>query len=301
MRPESAPDGKLRPAIAKDGIGCALLEASDARADFGVLVTATFDHLIDDYTDTLAQHTFFTKQDLYKDADDTPIAEPEGNILVINNATTRGGVKPEDPDTVKVYMRHDPNTGAPASIEITVNGNDTKLGEFPAANFTGIRYSWPDDARDVHFSVVKTDDKPFEKKVFVETGPGDDDVSIDSTEFGAVRVNAGDDKVSVTAGSTVTGGPGIDHITGSDHTDFLNGGPEDDTLLGGGAFDSLLGEDGNDRLLDTSPDGNCLSGNDGNDQIIDGPGADFLNGDEAFCGADTAPDPKEDGGFPATT
>ena len=123
-------------------------------------------------------------------------------------------------------------------------------------------------------------------------------MSIDSTEFGAVRVNAGDDKVSVTAGSTVTGGPGIDHITGSDHTDFPEQSPEDDTLLGGGAFDSLLGEDGNDRLLDTSPDGNCLSGNDGNDQIIDGPGADFLNGDEAFCGADTAPDPKEDGGFP---
>ena len=43
-----------------------------------MLVTATFDHLIDDYTDTLAQHTFFTKQDLCnKDADDTPIAEPE--------------------------------------------------------------------------------------------------------------------------------------------------------------------------------------------------------------------------------
>ena len=294
--PESAPQGKLRPAIVKDGIGCALLESDGARADFGVLVTATFDYLIDDYTDTLAQHTFFTKQDLCnKDAElNVPIAEPEGNILVINNATKRGGVKPEDPDSVKVFMRHDPSTGAPESIVVTVNDNRHK--DFPAADFVGIRYAWPDDPRNVNLRVVKNDDKAFEKKVFVETGTGDDDVLVDSTEFGFVRVNEGHDKVIVTAGgAAVSGGPGDDYVAGGDNLDILNGGEGIDTVSGGGAFDILSGEAGNDLLLDSSPSNNCLSGGPDNDQIIDGPGADFLNGDEAFCGANSTPHPEEDG------
>ena len=148
------------------------------------------------------------------------------------------------------------------------------------------------------FRAVETDGKSFEKKISVETGEGNDDVLLDSSEFGFVHVNGGNDNVLVTAGgSLVSGGEGDDVVTGGDNTDILGGGAGDDTLDGGGAVDILNGDDGNDVLLDSSTQGeNCLSGGGDADQIVDGNGADYLNGDEPFCGATAIRDPLADGG-----
>ena len=203
-----------------------------------MLVTATFDYLIDDYTDTLAQHTFFTKQDLCnKDADDTPIAEPEGNILVINNATTRGGVKPEDPDTVGV-VRADPNTGAPASIEITVNGNHPRSSvSSPPPTSRAFGTAGPTTRGMCTSRSSRPMTSPSRRRS--SSRPGLVTTTCRSTARSSApcastrattRSASPPARLSPAARASITSPAAI--------TDFLNGGPEDDTLLGGGAFDS---------------------------------------------------------------
>lgn len=284
--PPGTPDDKLRPALLEDadGIGCALVEGDDGFAEFSVFISAKFDYWIDDYERVLAEHTFLTEQDLCSpESDDIEVAVTDGNgELRIRTATERG-IPDDEPDLVKVFMRHDPDTGEPSSIVVTVNGN--KYGEFDPEGISVVRYDANGSGRAVIFRVVANDDKPFEKKVDITTGDGADDVSIDSTAFAEISVNGGPDTVIVTAGSSVNGGPGDDRITGSAFKDVLDGDAGDDVINGGDGEDILIGDLGNDVLIDTSEDGNCLQGGPDNDLIVGGPGADFLNGDTGVCSA----------------
>ena len=291
--PASSPGGKLRPAVDGSGVGCKLLEADDAKATFGVSVTATFDYLLGEETEELASHTFLTEQDLCEPAvNDVEPAHAEGRLLVINLAAMRA-VPAGEPDSVTVFMRHDPETGDPTQIVVTVNDNRTK--DYPAADFDGIRYDSGSDNRRVHLRVVRADDKPFEKEVEVETGDGEDDVLVDSDAFGFVLVNGGNDKLIVRAGGAlVSGGGGDDYVEGGDGDDVLGGGGGDDTIVSGGGNDLLSGDGDDDVLIDSDGTGNCLRGGPGNDQLYSGAGADFLNGDEGPCSAAAERDPEED-------
>ena len=55
----------------------------------------------------------------------------------------------------------------------------------------------------------------------------------------------------------------------------------------------MNGDTGIDVILDSSGSGNCLSGGADNDLIISGPGADYLNGDEPYCGPDNPNSPRD--------
>jgi Ca2+-binding RTX toxin-like protein len=294
--PPSAPDKKLRPAVVADGIGCALLEDPEARADFGVNVTATFEYIVDTHTETLAEHTFLTKDDLCaKDNKDVPVARLDlpTRTLTITTATERG-VKPDEPDTVKVFMRHAPG-GAPTSIAVTVNSG--RHDDFPADQVGTVIYE-SDGDRPVIFRAVENDDKAFEKNLTVETGEGDDDVLLDTDSVAKVHVNGGNDKVILSAGTgtdIVTGGTGDDYLAGGSGFDALSGGEGDDKIFGGGGGDVLDGGPNRDTLMESSSAGNnCLKGGPGDDQLLDGPGADHLFGDDTFfCNGDF--DQTEDG------
>ena len=92
------------------------------------------------------------------------------------------------------------------------------------------------------FRAVKTDGKSFEKKISVETGEGNDDVLLDSSEFGFVHVNGGNDNVIVTGGSpstvatATTPSPEAPSPTSSGGDDGV-----DVKFDGGGGFDILTG------------------------------------------------------------
>ena len=302
--PPNLPDGKLRPALEKKGIGCALL-GDNANADFFVSVTATFDYLIDDYTEELVKHTLLDKNDLCATEDESiKVAENDGNgNLTITTATQRKVDPATEPDTVTVYMTHKAD-GTPDRIFITVNNN--RDDDFDAAGIENIRYDSSDDDRPVIFRVLKNDDKPFELNVIIATGDGDDDVSIDNDAVVQVTTNGGADNIIVTAPikqddsgddetlTLVSAGPGDDYIAGSDEGDILGGGAGNDVIYGGGGIDRLNGGADTDTLLDSSPEGNCLIGGPGNDQLIGGPGADQLFGDDTiFCSGTF--DPKDSG------
>src|SRR4051812_32551900 len=96
----------------------------------------------------------------------------------------------------------------------------------------------------------------------VNTGDGDDSVTLDDPLFGLVSAGAGDDRI---IGACVAdGGDGNDRLTGCNNTlpglghrflggkgdDTIEGGPADDTIDGGGGTDVLRGGDGNDNIDD---------------------------------------------------
>jgi Ca2+-binding RTX toxin-like protein len=294
MRVPPPPNNKLRPALVADGIACALL-GPNGKANFSVFVEGEFNYLIDSYKDTLAEHTFYTRDDICEPKkNDVPVATLSNGRLEISTAKERT-VPIDKPDTVKVFMRHDGN-GNPSSVVVSVNGN--RFQEFPANDVVVVSYNSFEgdrgDGRPVMFRAVKTDGKLFEKSVEVRTQDGNDDVSLDTQEAALILVNGGDDKViASTGGALVGGGAGKDYMSGGPGFDWFGGGPGDDTLDGGGGFDVLGGGDDHDVIIDMSPGGNCLSGEGGNDEIIDGPGADFLNGDGAACGASAPREPDD--------
>ncbi len=108
--PPSTPGGKLRPALlldSADGIGCELVKGDEGKAEFSVFITATFDYWIDEHIESLAEHTFLTEQDLCQpEANDIAVAENDNGVLRIRTAKERG-VPAGEPDTVRIFMRHD--------------------------------------------------------------------------------------------------------------------------------------------------------------------------------------------------
>ncbi|HEX2382370.1 MAG TPA: calcium-binding protein, partial [Acidimicrobiales bacterium] len=293
--PPSLPDGKLRPALVDD-LGCTLLSGPNARADFGVFISAEYDLIFDSHTDILASHTFLTREDLCQpEAKADEVAELVNGRLQIKTGSQRD-VPGGQPDMVKVYARHD-NQGVPTSIVVSVNNN--KHVEKPAKDVTTVAYDSAGDNRPVNFRAVASDGKAFEKSVDIATGDGIDDVMLDTESFARVVVNGGDDKVIATAGGgLIGGGAGNDYLSGGPHVDFLGGGPGNDTLDGLGGSDSLFGGPGDDALLDSSPDHNCLAGEAGSDRLLSGFGGDDLSGDEgslfSACAASN-PNPEEAG------
>ena len=99
-------------------------------------------------------------------------------------------------------MRHDFSTTPPTPTSIVVTVNDNNHKDYPAKDYDLIRYI-STGARPVTFDVVRSDEIPFEKNVWVETGDGDDDVLVDSASFSRVAVNGGNDNVIVTAGGSL--------------------------------------------------------------------------------------------------
>ena len=279
-------DTKLRPAVvqAEHGIGCELLKGDGSSADFSVFVTASFDYYLDKVERTLAEHTFLTRKDICdEDADATPVAYPDGNGNVIINPAGLRNIKSGLPDTITVWMVHepandDPNTLVPKTIVVT--GNNGVRAEISAVGIDNVRYE-TFDFRPVNFRVIKNDDIPFEKKVFVSTGDADDDVLIESSSFGSADVHGGADKLILhTGGSEVDAGPGDDYVEGSTANDIISGGDNNDTIDGGGGADLLRGGLDNDVITESGGNNACLIGDKGDDLLVDGTGADKLIGDE---------------------
>jgi Ca2+-binding RTX toxin-like protein len=103
-------------------------------------------------------------------------------------------------------------------------------------------------------------------QVFIQTGDGDDTVSLTGSKTNPFSFPA-----------TLDGGNGLDRLTGGAGADRLVGGPGNDRLTGGAGNDTLIGDAGGDRLY----------GNDGNDQLFGGADADQLtggNGSDLFDG-----------------
>jgi len=301
MTVPGAKDAKLRPLVveADHGIGCELLKGDGSSADFSVEVKAWFDYYLDKVERTLAQHTFLTKKDICdEDADQTVVAYDDHNGSVIINPAGDRNIKPGLPDTITVWMVHepkndDPNTLVPKTIVVT--GNNGVRAEISAEGISNVRYFSLDD-RPVNLRVIQNDDIAFEKKVYVTTGNKDDDVLIESSSFGAVFVNGGDDRLILhTGGSDVDAGPGNDYVEGSTGNDVINGGDDDDTIDGGGGADGLRGGWGNDIISETHGNNACLIGDKGDDLLIDGPGADKLFGDVVNDCVTGVFDPSDDG------
>ena len=81
-----------------------------------------------------------------------------------------------------------------------------------------------------------------------ETAPQYLDI-IDSSVFGAIRGNDGNNALNGTNVSDVIyGGGGNDRITGGNGNDLLFGGTGNDTISGGSGNDMLYGDSGNDTL-----------------------------------------------------
>lgn len=86
------------------------------------------------------------------------------------------------------------------------------------------------------------------------------------------------------AGDTLVGGPGVDHIRGLGGRDRMDAAAGDDQLCGGdggdygygrAGIDSILGDDGNDRLFG-GRHGDVVDGGAGHDAILGGRGADTI-------------------------
>jgi Ca2+-binding RTX toxin-like protein len=118
--------------------------------------------------------------------------------------------------------------------------------------------------KSLHFDPAKI------KKIKVDLGLGNDEVSFDDTPY-FVHLSAG---VPV----TVLGGAGNDTLTGSTRSDLLDGGDGDDGLYPQGGNNTVLGGDGNDRI-DPGEDNNLLHGGGGDDFIIARAGNDTVYGD----------------------
>jgi Ca2+-binding RTX toxin-like protein len=129
--------------------------------------------------------------------------------------------------------------------------------------------------------------------VTIDTGGGDDSVTILAIDFGfsaAVEVNvgSGNDTVNAAAATTallLNGESGNDTITGGSGNDTLSGGDDDDQLQGGGGNDSLEGGNGTDTISESGDvdfvlDASSLTGV-GSDQFTDIEQASLTGGDSA--------------------
>jgi Ca2+-binding RTX toxin-like protein len=280
---------KMRPALLKANattVGCQLIK--NGSSEFSVKVIATFDYVVDEHVEILADHTFLTADDLCAEAPkDIKVAYPDGPNVIVNPAFF-ASFAAEEPALVKVYMVHEEKDGKLEPKTIVVEGNGGAREEFDAALFDAVRFTAPSDwTRDVNFRVVKNDEIKFEEKVFIETGKGADDVVVDSSAFGQILVGEGNDKVTVTSGLDpngpiipVSGGQGDDLLIGGEHKDVLQGNEGEDTIQGGGGGDELRGGPGDDVLTDGSAGGNCFVGGTGVDVLISGAYADTMFGDE---------------------
>ena len=100
-----------------------------------------------------------------------------------------------------------------------------------------------------------------------ETAPQYLDI-IDSSVFGAIRGNDGNNALNGTNVSDVIyGGGGNDRITGGNGNDLLFGGTGNDTISGGSGNDMLYGDSGNDTL-DGGTGNDTLKGGEGNDIYV---------------------------------
>jgi Ca2+-binding RTX toxin-like protein len=129
--------------------------------------------------------------------------------------------------------------------------------------------------------------------VVVQTGEGDDVVTVDSLDnlFGGVVVvsGGGGNDLLTAAGAAVSvsfdgesgddtlmGGAGNDFLLGASGDDLISGGAGDDNILGGAGRDSLFGNDGNDLVRGNGGTGDQVSGGLGDDTLDGGSGGDFL-------------------------
>ena len=318
------PDGsaKMRPALLKANattVGCELIKSGSS--NFSVKVIATFDYLVDEHIEVLADHVFLTADDICaQKPKDEKVAEDGGGRLISVNPAFFKDFPADTPALIKVYMVHEEKDGTLVPKTIVVEGNGGAHEEFKASDFDVVDFEAPSGwTRDVIFRVVKNDEIKFEKRVDIDTGSGNDDVVVDSSGRGRIAVYDGNDKVLVTAGAEdpndptgpiipVSGGKGNDLLIGGEHKDVLQGNEDDDTIQGGGGPDELRGGPGTDVLTDGSDeggsaaDGNCFVGGTGRDLLISGEGADELFGDElplfgndqGACGTASLADPEKD-------
>lgn len=125
--------------------------------------------------------------------------------------------------------------------------------------------------------------------VRIESGAGDDTITIDESVARGVTVDGGIGDDTITGGSgddTIIGGSGDDTIIGGDGADTIeagfgadnvDGGAGDDTIDGGSGIDVLEGGLGDDTLLGGAGNDE-LTGGQGNDTLDGGSGADRLSG-----------------------
>jgi len=139
------------------------------------------------------------------------------------------------------------------------------------------------------------------KRGFVQTGDGDDEISISAQSNGpgwsntfSIDSGAGDDNVSVEGApngfsrTNIDAGAGDDRVVSRNQTtDTISGGSGDDRIDAGEGDDDLSGDEGEDTLiggagadrLDGGDDRDVLRGGSGDDVIIGGQGNDILMGE----------------------
>ena len=114
----------------------------------------------------------------------------------------------------------------------------------------------------------------------VNTGGGDDSVTIARAVGVPVTLRGGPGNDHLTGGGSVLGdrligGPGDDVLNGMGGPDVLYGGPGNDTLIGGTGDDKLFGGPGDDRLFG-GPNNDVLRGEAGEDLLVDTLGENVL-------------------------
>jgi hypothetical protein len=145
----------------------------------------------------------------------------------------------------------------------------------------------------------------FDRTVVINTGSGDDNVSVSQRTVGssnvldvdvngqkfeitlapgqelAVRTADGNDRViaagNVTVAMDVRGGDGNDTITTGQGNDRVDGGLGDDTITTNAGRDDVFGNSGNDTI-DAGDGHDQVHGGDGNDQLQGGRGRDYVDG-----------------------
>ena len=134
--------------------------------------------------------------------------------------------------------------------------------------------------------------------LLIQSGTGDDQISIGSSVMQSAKIDGGDGNDLVVGGGGLTtligglgndtlvggyasnlinGGEGNDYLIAGAGSDIVDGGAGDDTLEGSTGFGLLSGGIGNDSIKGGS--GNyTLSGGGGDDTLVGGSGAGALNG-----------------------
>lgn len=123
--------------------------------------------------------------------------------------------------------------------------------------------------------------------VYIDSGNGDDDITLLSGGSSRIYSRDGNDAISGGAGrdvifagngdDTLNGNDGNDVLIGESGGDILHGNNGDDRLYGGEDNDSLYGDAGNDRVSGDNGDDTLFGGN-GNDILVGGNGNDTLSG-----------------------
>ncbi|MFK7822271.1 MAG: Calx-beta domain-containing protein, partial [Planctomycetaceae bacterium] len=120
--------------------------------------------------------------------------------------------------------------------------------------------------------------------VYVDVGPGRDNVNVKNLGFSEIHAGTGNDKVAGGAGpDLIYGEGGKDQLKGRGGDDIVLGGTGADTVYGNGGSDIVIGEEGNDRVL----------GGSGRDLLIGGSGSDLMKGgsdDDLLIGSSTTID-----------